>query len=605
MWNRPKSSDIDNRLSPVVQKDKMEKPEQLGAAFVNQTEKLLGVSTVKSQDGTIITVPGSADSSEDFANFFMSAGGILPVFTDTIENTRMSLYDTYDQLDLYVSQCAITLDTYTDESLGTGFVDIPFTVWSNDPKCENYINMILKKNHFMEHLSSYVRSLFKYGDCGFLFHTPLNSDCYDPEELKFEFIRARDMKIFAEGEIEYKYEVGSINRPLSKTLSILYDIDNKKYRTLEEIRSVLTNKREKTEACAWDLCHWSIYNADYSPYGKSLLDNMRVLADQKTTMEVLMALGRASRIERLILEVVAPSSSPTVAMNQVQRTANTFKNMIMGADGAGGRNRNNNMGLTDVLTIPKGIVEVKKLNSSFDVASTQDVEYFRDELITLSRIQKSSFLADQSVNRGSTLESQDLRFARALVPYARAYEQGIYNLCVHIALLGGFDLTKTSIEVTTNRPAYVTKEYLQTYEQLSNSAANLLMKAGVTPENPEYNAKYTKMLRKLGMPEDYLRLMHTKQKVNPQSVNITPTNNDPSIGMGLTPVDQNSEENAETYYDDYGESVTRRHPEYRKLMKESFELICNKSLRESAVNKFNTKETLNECKVKKVRRRKA
>lgn len=606
MWNSPKKNpettySLDKRV------DDTQKPEPLGSKFMDQVQQLMGTMTVKDTQGNIITVPGGDDNSEDFVSFFTSAGGVKPVFTDSIENDRMSMYDNYDQMDLYVSQCQITLDTYTDETLGTGFVDIPFTVYSSDKRCERYINRILKLNHFQEHLSSYVRSLFKYGDCGFLFHTPVGAKQYDPNDLRFEFIRAKDIKIYAENDIEYRYDVGSVNKPLSETLSVIYDVTtnlSKKDFTNQQISDLLTKQKQKNTACAWDLCHWSIYNADYSPYGRSLIDNMRTLADQKATMEVLMALGRASKIERLVLEVAVPSSSPTVAMSQVQRTANSFKNMIMGADGAGGRNRNNNMGLTDVLTIPKDVVHITKLNSSFDVAGTQDVEYFRDELITLSRIQKSSFLADQSINRGSTLESQDLRFARALVPYARAYEQGLYNLVVHIALLGGFDLRKTSIEVTTNRPAYVTKEYLQTYEQLCNSAANLLMKSGVTPENPEYNAKYIKMLRKLGMPEDYLRLMRTTQKLNPQSMNITPTNNKNNAGMGIDNTPQNYSQSAETTMDELGEEVVTANPVYEKLVESASFLTTNFDCLKEGI-KTKDKEVINECRVKKVRKSKS
>lgn len=522
MWNK-KQVVREPRELKAANTEKDKDTQGLNPEFLDAVSQLMNVSTFKDQQGNIITMPNiSEDAPETFVESFVSKNN--PVFRDSVESDRMSMYSNYDQMVQYVSQCTIALGTYTDEVLGTGFVDEPYTIWSSDKKCQEYITRILRKNKFQENYASYVRSLLKYGDIGFMFHTSLGASTYDKEELKLEFIQPKDFKIFAEGHTEYKYEVGTTYKPLSQLVSeMTEDNPRDKIATAKEIQKATTNTSEKTECVAWDFCHWSVVDTDYMPYGRSLLDSMRTLADQKATMEVLMALGRASKIERILLEVTAPSQNPVVAMSQVQKTANTWKNMIMGADGGAGKNKNNNMGLTEVLTVPKGVVDVKKLNSNFDIAGTQDVEYFRDELITLSRVQKSSFLADQSINRGSTLEAQDLRFARALAPFVKATDSGLNKLCVQIALLGGFDLTKIAIKASSNRPAYVTKEYLQVYEQIANSAANLLSKSGMVPQNPEYNKNYTKLLRELGMPETYVRLMTTDYKPKEGEVNLTPT----------------------------------------------------------------------------------
>lgn len=528
MWNRHRNS----LITPVAKVPaEAEVHQEFSDQFLSQVKDLMGVTTVQDQNGTIMTIPVNEDSkTEDFAEFFIGSTP-TPTFNSTIENDRMTMYDMYDQMEIYVPECSITLNTYRDEILGTGFVDKPFTVWSSDKSCQEYINKIFKANKIEERFASYVKALLKYGDTGFLFHMPLGATRYDKDDLQIEFIRPKDFRVYAEGSIEYAYDVGCVYKPISKLVEDMYNPQvNDKQLIQKDLKKALTKTPEPQSCTAWDFCHWSIYDADYAPYGRSVLDSMRTLSDQKATMEVLMALGRASKVERIVLEITAPSNNPTVAMSQVMKTANTWKNMIMGADGAGGKNRNNTMGMTDVLTIPKDVVKVNKLNSSFDVAGTQDVEYFRDQLITLSRIQKSNFMADQSINRGSTLEAQDLRFARAMTPYAKGVDDGINQLAIHVALLGGFDLTKIAIKVTTNRPAYVTKEYLLTYEQLANSAASLLSKAGVVPQNPEYNSKYIKMLRELGMPESYLALMRTEYKPTTDQLTISPTPNEDTFG---------------------------------------------------------------------------
>lgn len=557
MWNTKNP----NKAVPAVKQSQSTDTtsKEFNSQFLDQVKDLMGVATVADRNGTIITIPTTeSGNTENFAEFFLGTNSV-PTFNNSIESDRMQMYDTYDQMELYVPECAITLATYRDEILGTGFVDKPFTVWSSDKKCQKYIEKIFRLNKIEERFASYVKALLKYGDIGFLFHAPLGATIYNPEDLQIEFVRPKDFKVYAEGSIEYQYDVGCVYKPLSKLVEDMYNPTmNAEASLRKDLQRAITKTPQPVTCTAWDFCHWSIYDADYAPYGRSVLDSMRTLSDQKATMEVLMALGRASKVERIVLEITAPSNNPTVAMSQVQKTANTFKNMIMGADGAGGKNRNNTMGMTDVLTIPKDVVKVNKLNSTFDVAGTQDVEYFRDQLITLSRIQKSSFMSDQSINRGSTLEAQDLRFARAMTPFAKGVDDGINALAIHVALLGGFDLTKVAIKVTTNRPAYVTKEYLQTYEQLANSAANLLSKAGVTPQNPEYNSKYIEMLRELGMPESYIALMKTDYKPKEGEVNLTPTHIDSESGLSASNTETDTRKKSDFDESFYGGTASQK-----------------------------------------------
>lgn len=562
MWNINRRPTLPTKNNAPAETDVKQ---EFSSQFLDQVKDLMGVTTVADRNGTIITIPTAEESrTQDFAEFFIGTTP-TPTFNNSIESDRMQMYDMYDQMELYVPECSITLNTYRDEILGTGFVDRPYTIWSSDKKCQQYIEKIFKLNKIEEKFASYVKALLKYGDIGFLFHAPLGATDYNPDDLRIEFIRPKDFRIYAEGNIEYQYDVGCVYKPLSKLVEDMYNPSNNSEVVLrQDLQRALTKTPEPQPCTAWDFCHWSIYDADYAPYGRSVLDSMRTLADQKATMEVLMALGRASKVERIVLEITAPSNNPTVAMSQVQKTANTWKNMIMGADGAGGKNRNNTMGMTDILTIPKDVVKVNKLNSTFDVAGTQDVEYFRDQLITLSRIQKSSFMADQSINRGSTLEAQDLRFARAMTPFAKGVDTGINDLAIQVALLGGFDLTKTAIKVTTNRPAYVTKEYLQTYEQLANSAANLLSKAGVVPTSKEYNGKYIKLLRELGMPESYIALMKTDYVPDKDEVNLTPTRTNSKTGLSADNTETDS-----SYKDEYDESFYGGLA-YQKLDSKSF-----------------------------------
>ena len=105
-----------------------------------------------------------------------------------------------------------------------------------------------------------------------------------------------------------------------------------------------------------------------------------------------------------------------------------MKNAIFGSSD-GTRSKSRIAALTDVLFIPgseRKEYGIDRLQSSIDVSSIDDVEYFRDKMLMATRLPKGYLLADQviRIDEGA-LAQQDLKFSRSLLPMQFGYVDGL------------------------------------------------------------------------------------------------------------------------------------------------------------------------------------
>jgi hypothetical protein len=194
---------------------------------------------------------------------------------------------------------------------------------------------------------------------------------------------------------------------------------------------------------------------------------------------------------------------------------NQLKNQIFTDQSSGKRSYGSIPALTDVLFLPSDKdFSIDKMSSSIDIATTEDVEYFRDKAITATGLPKGYFLADGTTDRGNALASQDLKFARKLLPAQYAFVQGIIKLCTILsAYVSDKDPTTHKITVSIKKPENLSQEKLEQYQKINDTAVSMIdgwSKTKVTtkdaegqdippkiPEDMHYN-----LLIKLGMPPE-------------------------------------------------------------------------------------------------------
>ena len=215
-------------------------------------------------------------------------------------------------------------------------------------------------------------------------------------------------------------------------------------------------RAKRDEFWPWEFVHMKIPDASFDPYGRSILEPMRAPFQQILINESLLALSRASKVERIVIRVPTTTKNPTSAFSSLMNARSILKNAIFGTSGSG-KAKARVSGLTDILWLPSGQeYDIDKLQSSIDVTNIEDVEFFRDKFLTGTRLPKSFLLADDTdrLTEG-VLSAQDLKFARALMPVQFGYTEGLTKLITMVLIVEGFDIEKISVEVSMRKPQAV------------------------------------------------------------------------------------------------------------------------------------------------------
>jgi hypothetical protein len=327
-----------------------------------------------------ITVP-------DYHNFALSAG----VFVHNSAET------------------ALAVDTYVDETLATvppdkAFVDME--VWKDgiiDKELTKFLNEAIVKTKIFHYTEAIIENMVKYGD-HFVIMRPKgsNEDWFinpltDCKKFKRENFPYTDIPK------QYKYQ--------------------------------LINSKTK-DLPPWEVVHFRILTTDpqFMPYGKSMIERMRSSYKQLLINEAILALSRASKIERLVIYVPIAGTSPETTFTKLMQARTLFKNAIFGDSGAM-KGKNRPPALTDVLFMPTsskgdGDYRLDRVGSTIDIASVDDVQYFLSKMYVASRIPASYYAADsQNQYDGfKKLQLLDLKFARVINKVQKSFATGMVQM---------------------------------------------------------------------------------------------------------------------------------------------------------------------------------
>jgi hypothetical protein len=460
----------------------------------------MNLQVTQTDDGTYVALPPNVDlGTSEIRLQFIDHWLDESVNKTRTEHERNRRVQTYKIMDEAMAEACISLDTYSDECLAVGFIDEPIKITFNDKGVGNQVMEVLQTNDVLKRSRSFVRNLIKYGDLGVKIIIPnvdkdvpdIGLDYIDP--LLWECIVAKERKI-----------------------CIGYKIDEKFNRW---IRAPQTGVARRKALQPWEFVQMSVYDQDMKPYGRSLLEGMRIDFDHLVTLEALLALSRASRVERLVIKIPTGSTNPVQAAQKIQSLKAQFKNIIFKDTSLGTKTYGKTPGLTDILFMPsdKGF-EADKLSSTVDLSSVEDVAYFRDKAISVTGLPKGYFLADQVTDRGSALQQQDIKFARKLVTYQNAFVEGLTKLCMTVAVyVAKADLSSFEVTVALQRPTQIAVTMIENYKLIADTATVLIqglketLPPQITPQGQELPAPlppnlYSNILQTLGMPKTVAQL---------------------------------------------------------------------------------------------------
>lgn len=458
-------------------------------------------------NGEYVSIPLSYKynnlNNEDFSIYddFMSTY----TYYDGNYNTMLSAYQTFDLMAENLSEIDLILDTYVAEVLGQGFVENPLNIRISNQKAQTLIEKVFYKNKIYQKLPNITKSLAKYGNYGFTLSYPyLENWMADDEEVDISRLDIlEDLVISFINPKNFEVNCDEYLNPIN-------------YKTTEKRAYVNTRKSSREQYKIWQnwqFVHMLLPDEITEPYGKSMLWSMRSAFDQLTTLEALLGISRASKIQRLVFYVPMPNGINLVdSYGYLQEFRGQYLNSIftdMNSNKAGRKVP----GAMSILTLPMSHdgkkVEVDHIESNIDLSSVEDVQYFLDKILRNSNLPKGYLVGEDVITTAQTLDAQDLKLRRALIPLKKGLVNGIMNLVEKVLTHAGYDVSKLDVEVSLTEPIQIPADVIAKY----NDICELLKSLGDL-NNEMTDVNKFQFLVKMGMPVDIASLIISKVSIN-------------------------------------------------------------------------------------------
>lgn len=442
-------------------------------------------------------------NNEDFSIYddFMSTY----TYYDGNYNTMLSAYQTFDLMAENLSEIDLILDTYVAEVLGQGFVENPLNIRISNQKAQTLIEKVFYKNKIYQRLPNITKSLAKYGNYGFTLSYPyLENWMADDEEVDISRLDIlEDLVISFINPKNFEVNCDEYLNPIN-------------YKTTEKRAYVNTRKSSREQYKIWQnwqFVHMLLPDEITEPYGKSMLWSMRSAFDQLTTLEALLGISRASKIQRLVFYVPMPNGINLVdSYGYLQEFRGQYLNSIftdMNSNKAGRKVP----GAMSILTLPMSHdgkkVEVDHIESNIDLSSVEDVQYFLDKILRNSNLPKGYLVGEDVITTAQTLDAQDLKLRRALIPLKKGLVNGIMNLVEKVLTHAGYDVSKLDVEVSLNEPIQIPADVIAKYNDICE-----LLKSLSDLNNEMTDINKFQFLVKMGMPVDIASLIISKVSIN-------------------------------------------------------------------------------------------
>lgn len=412
-------------------------------------------------------------------------------------DTLLTAYKTFDLMEENLSEVSLMLDTYTAEVLNQGFVDTPIRIKISNSAAQSLIERVFYKNDVYKRIPSIVRSIAKYGNYGAVLSYPYLEDKLNNEDLKLSKIDVlEDLHISFVNPKYFKVNVDEYYNPINYETQL----DNT-YVSITQNSSF--NKKIWQP---WQFVHFLIPSEVTEPYGKSLLWSMRSSFDQLTTLEALLGISRASKIQRLVFYVPMPNGvSAMDSFGYLQDFKANYLNSAF-TDQGSLKNGRKIPGAMSILTLPVSHdgkkVEVDHIESNIDLSSIEDVEYFLDKILRNSSLPKGYLVGEDVITTAQALEAQDLKLKRTLIPLKQALLTGLMNLVENVLTHAGYDVSNLKIDVELNEPIQVPADVIQKYSDINELLKSCLELNSSMPVINQFQ-----FLVKMGVPSDVAALI--------------------------------------------------------------------------------------------------
>lgn len=478
----------------------------ISAQLLKSLAKKQGFRIGQVKTGEYISIPLNYRQEDLDDKYISQFDNFLDTYTNFNKNyhTLLTAYKTFDLMEENLGEVDLILSTYVEEVLSTGFVDDPLKIKISNPDAQKIVDAVLYKNKFFARLPMIVRNIAKYGNMGFTLSYPYLMTEYDEIDANVEEHKIDVVKDLVITPVNPKF--------FKVTCDNWYNVIN--YQTQIDNTYSYTNNLVSVQNLTWQpwqFQHFLIYSEITEPYGQSMLWSMRSSFDQLTTLEALLAVSRASKVQRLVISIPIPVGASQMDAYQY---LNEFKANYLSSlftDAPGTKAGRKIPGATSIFVKPAiKDFTIDKIDSNIDLSSTEDVEYFLDKILRNSKLPKGYLVGDDTITTAQTLESQDLKLSRALVPLKKALVDGTLGLVEKILVHAGFDVSKINVEVTLNKPIQISNDLIAKYNDIIQLIGNV--QEVINPKMTNIN-RY-QLLVEMGIPVNAARLMCSKSSIS-------------------------------------------------------------------------------------------
>jgi len=459
----------------------------------------------QTKSGQYISIPTAFKHTKEMFELYDDFLSTYTFFSKNYE-TLKDIYQTVDTMDENLSEISLILDTYVAEVLSQGFVENPLNIKISNKNAQTFVEKVLYKNKIYQRLPSLTRSLAKYGNIGLLLSYPYLETWMTEQDVK-DFKRIDVLEDLIISYVNpHRFRVNT-----DEYFNVInYEVESEP--NYVNTMSV-TAKTQKRIWQPWQFVHGKLYDDLTEPYGKSMLWSMRSAFDQLTTLEGLLGISRASKLQRLVFYVPLPNG---ISLPDSAQFLNEFRTQYLNSmfsDTNAPKLGRKLPGAMSILTLPEAAdgkkVTFDKIEANIDLGQTEDVEYFLDKILRNSKLPKGYLVGEDVITTAQTLEAQDLKLKRTLIPLKQGLLNCMMNLIENILTHGGYDVSRMDIEVSLNEPIQIPADVIQKYNDIGELLKSLMeLNPAMTTVN-----KY-QVLIKLGLPADIASLICSNTSIN-------------------------------------------------------------------------------------------
>jgi hypothetical protein len=381
---------------------------------------------------------------------------------------RRELFKDYDVMDSDPI-IASALDIYADESTIDNMEGEIITITSDNPAVVDILHNLFYNILNLEfNLWSWIRNLVKYGDFYLWLdildkHGVMNIRPISP----FEVVRLEDHDPEHPKKIEFEIQGNGSNH----------------YGSMSGGQKLILQD--------YEVAHFRLASdANFLPYGKSMLESARKAWKQLTLMEDAMLIHRIMRApEKRIFKIDIGNIPPNEVDGYMQKIINKMKKIPVIDQATGEYNLKYNVeSVTEDYYLP---VRGSDSGTSIDTlpglttdGAIDDIEYIRNKMMAALKIPKAFLGYEEGVGSKATLAAEDVRFARTIERLQKIIVSELHKIAiVHLKVQGFDDVDLIDFDLELQNPSMIhLQEKLELMTQKNDLATSLIENKMVSRE---------------------------------------------------------------------------------------------------------------------------